>query len=301
MISNISPSIVYIGVDDKDIDLFESQYRVPNGISYNSYLIVDTKIAIMDTVDKRKTEEWTKNLQEALNGRQPDFLVVQHMEPDHAGSIAALLEKYPSLKLVASAKAIQMLPQFFEDTVFTGKTIAMKEGDTLELGEHTLQFTMAPMVHWPEVMMTYDRLDKVVFTADAFGTFGTPTCYEPWSEEARRYYLNICGKYGMQVQSVLKKLGGLEINQICPLHGPVLKENLGYYIGLYNTWSKYEPETEGVLVAHASIHGGTAKAAEHLAEIIRRKGEKEVVVIDLCRADQSFAVSEAFRDRKSVV
>ena len=301
MISNISPSIVYIGVDDKDIDLFESQYRVPNGISYNSYLIVDTKIAIMDTVDKRKTEEWTKNLQEALNGRQPDFLVVQHMEPDHAGSIAALLEKYPSLKLVASAKAIQMLPQFFEDTVFTGKTIAMKEGDTLELGEHTLQFTMAPMVHWPEVMMTYDRLDKVVFTADAFGTFGTPTCYEPWSEEARRYYLNICGKYGMQVQSVLKKLGGLEINQICPLHGPVLKENLGYYIGLYNTWSKYEPETEGVLVAHASIHGGTAKAAEHLAEIIRRKGEKEVVVIDLCRADQSFAVSEAFRLSKMVV
>ena len=301
MISNVTETIKYIGVDDTTIDLFESQYIVPNGISYNSYLIKDEKIAIMDTVDLRKGEEWFANLEEALEGRTPDYLVVQHMEPDHAGNIANLLAKYPAIKIVASAKAIQMMPQFFEDTCFEGKTIAVKEGETLNLGAHTLQFFMAPMVHWPEVMVTYDQADKVLFTADGFGKFGALAHEEDWACEARRYYFNICGKYGAQVQALLKKAATLDIACICPLHGPILKENLGYYIGLYDTWSKYEVETEGIFIAYASIHGGTKKVAEKLAEILREKGAPKVSIADLCRNDMAEAVEDAFRMSKLVV
>ena len=301
MISNVTETIKYIGVDDTTIDLFESQYIVPNGISYNSYLIKDEKIAIMDTVDLRKGEEWFTNLEEALEGRTPDYLVVQHMEPDHAGNIANLLAKYPAIKIVASAKAIQMMPQFFEDTCFEGKTIAVKEGETLNLGVHTLQFFMAPMVHWPEVMVTYDQADKVLFTADGFGKFGALAHEEDWACEARRYYFNICGKYGAQVQALLKKAATLDIACICPLHGPILKENLGYYIGLYDTWSKYEVETEGIFIAYASIHGGTKKVAEKLAEILREKGAPKVSIADLCRDDMAEAVEDAFRMSKLVV
>ena len=301
MISNVTETIKYIGVDDTTIDLFESQYIVPNGISYNSYLIMDEKIAIMDTVDLRKGEEWFANLEEALEGRTPDYLVVQHMEPDHAGNIANLLAKYPAIKILASAKAIQMMPQFFEDTCFEGKTIAVKEGETLNLGAHTLQFFMAPMVHWPEVMVTYDQADKVLFTADGFGKFGALAHEEDWACEARRYYFNICGKYGAQVQALLKKAATLDIACICPLHGPILKENLGYYIGLYDTWSKYEVETEGIFIAYASIHGGTKKVAEKLAEILREKGAPKVSIADLCRDDMAEAVEDAFRMSKLVV
>ena len=301
MISNVTETIKYIGVDDTTIDLFESQYIVPNGISYNSYLIMDEKIAIMDTVDLRKGEEWFANLEEALEGRTPHYLVVQHMEPDHAGNIANLLAKYPTIKIVASAKAIQMMPQFFEDTCFEGKTISVKEGETLNLGAHTLQFFMAPMVHWPEVMVTYDQADKVLFTADGFGKFGALAHEEDWACEARRYYFNICGKYGAQVQALLKKAATLDITCICPLHGPILKENLGYYIGLYDTWSKYEVETEGIFIAYASIHGGTKKVAEKLAEILREKGAPKGSVADLCRDDMAEAVEDAFRMSKLVV
>ena len=301
MTLNVTDQIKYIGVDDTTIDLFESQYIVPNGISYNSYLIVDKKIAIMDTVDKRKGEEWFANLEEALEGRTPDYLVVQHMEPDHSGNISLLMQKYPGIKLVASAKAIQMMPQFFEDTCFEGKTISVKEGETLSLGAHTLQFFMAPMVHWPEVMVTYDQLDKVLFTADGFGKFGALAHEEEWACEARRYYFNICGKYGAQVQALLKKAAKLDIACICPLHGPILKENLDYYIGLYDTWSKYEVETEGVFIAYASIHGGTKKAAEKMAEILRAKGAPKVSLADLCRDDMAEAVEDAFRMGKLVV
>ena len=301
MTSNVTERIKYIGVDDTTIDLFESQYIVPNGISYNSYLITDEKMAIMDTVDLRKSEDWWANLEEALEGRTPDYLIVQHMEPDHAGNIAKALEKYPEMKVVASAKAIQMMPQFFEDTDFNGRTIAVKEGDTLSLGEHTLQFFMAPMVHWPEVMVTYDQQDKVLFSADGFGKFGALAHEEDWACEARRYYFNICGKYGTQVQALLKKAATLDIACICPLHGPILKENLGYYIGLYDTWSKYEVETEGVFIAYASIHGGTKKVAEKLAEILRAKGAPKVSIADLCRGDMAEAVEDAFRMGKLVV
>ena len=301
MTTNVTEKIKYIGVDDTTIDLFESQYIVPNGISYNSYLIVDEKIAIMDTADKRMGKEWFANLEEALEGRTPDYLVVQHMEPDHAGNIAELIAKYPEIKIVASAKAIQMMPQFFEDTCFEGKTIAVKEGETLSLGEHTLQFFMAPMVHWPEVMVTYDQADKVLFTADGFGKFGALAHEEDWACEARRYYFNICGKYGAQVQALLKKAATLDIACICPLHGPILKENLGYYIGLYDIWSKYEVETEGVFIAYASIHGGTKKVAEKLAEILREKGAPKVSLADLCRDDMAEAVEDAFRMSKLVV
>ena len=301
MTSNVTERIKYIGVDDTTIDLFESQYIVPNGISYNSYLITDEKVAIMDTVDLRKSEDWWANLEEALEGRTPDYLIVQHMEPDHAGNIAKALEKYPDIKVVASAKAIQMMPQFFEDTDFNGRTIAVKEGDTLSLGEHTLQFFMAPMVHWPEVMVTYDQQDKVLFSADGFGKFGALAHEEDWACEARRYYFNICGKYGAQVQALLKKAATLDIACICPLHGPILKENLGYYIGLYDTWSKYEVETEGVFIAYASIHGGTKKVAEKMAEILRAKGAPKVSIADLCRDDMAEAVEDAFRMDKLVV
>ena len=301
MTFNVTEKIKYIGVDDTTIDLFESQYIVPNGISYNSYLIMDEKIAIMDTADKRKSEEWFTNLEESLEGRTPDYLIVQHMEPDHAGNIASLLAKYPNLQVAASAKAIQMMPQFFEDTCFEGRTIAVKEGDTLSLGTHTLQFFMAPMVHWPEVMVTYDSSDKVLFTADGFGKFGALAHEEEWACEARRYYFNICGKYGPQVQALLKKAATLDIACICPLHGPILKEDLGYYIGLYDTWSKYEVETEGVFIAYASIHGGTRKAAEKMAEILREKGAPKVSIADLSRDDMAEAVEDAFRMSKLIV
>ena len=292
---NVTETIKYIGVDDTDIDLFESQYIVPNGISYNSYLIEDEKIAVMDTVDMRKSEEWWTKLTEALDGRKPDYLIVQHMEPDHAGNIAEAMAKFPEMKVVATARAISMMPQFFEGVDFEGRTIAVGENDTLSLGKHTLQFVMAPMVHWPEVMVTYDHLDKVVFSADGFGKFGALAHEEDWACEARRYYFNICGKYGAQVQALLKKLAALDVACICPLHGPILKENLGYYIGLYDTWSKYEVETEGVLVAYASIHGGTAAAAHKMAEILREKGAPKVAVADLSRDDMAEAVEDAFR------
>ena len=301
MISNVTEKIKYIGVEDTTIDLFESQYIVPNGISYNSYLIMDEKVAIMDTADKRKGEEWFANLEEGLQGRTPDFLIVQHMEPDHAGNIAALMEKYPELKVVASAKAIQMMPQFFEDTCFEGRTIAVKEGETLDLGGRELKFFMAPMVHWPEVMVTYDSADKILFSADGFGKFGALAHEEDWACEARRYYFNICGKYGPQVQALLKKAATLDIACICPLHGPILKENLGYYIGLYDIWSKYEVETEGVFIAYASIHGSTKKAAEKFAEILREKGAPKVSIADLSRDDMAEAVEDAFRMGKLVV
>ena len=301
MTSNVTEKIKYIGVDDTTIDLFESQYIVPNGISYNSYLVMDEKIAIMDTADKRKGEEWFANLEEGLEGRTPDYLIVQHMEPDHAGNIAVLMGKYPDMKVVASAKAIQMMPQFFEDTCFEGRTITVKEGDTLSLGGRELKFFMAPMVHWPEVMVTYDSADKVLFSADGFGKFGALAHEEDWACEARRYYFNICGKYGAQVQALLKKAATLDIACICPLHGPILKENLGYYIGLYDTWSKYEVETEGVFIAYASIHGGTKKAAEKMAEILRAKGAPKVSIADLSRDDMAEAVEDAFRMSKLIV
>ena len=297
----ITRDIAYIGVDDTDLDLFESQYIIPNGISYNSYLIKDEKIAIMDTADNRKIDEWLGNLRTALDGRTPDYLVVQHMEPDHAGCIAEILEEYPAIKIVASARAIQMMPQFFEDKDFSQNTIAVKEGDTLCLGEHTLQFFMAPMVHWPEVMVTYDKKDKVVFSADGFGKFGALSHEEDWACEARRYYFNICGKYGGPVQALLKKLATLDVECICPLHGPILKENLGYYIGLYDTWSKYDVETEGVFIAYASIHGGTAAVANVMAEILREKGAKKVSVADLSRDDMAEAIEDAFRMDKMIV
>ena len=297
----VTETIKYIGVDDTDLDLFESQYIVPNGISYNSYLIEDEKIAIMDTVDKRKSAEWWANLTDALEGRTPDYLVVQHMEPDHAGNIADAMERFPQMKIVATARAIGMLPQFFEGVDFEGRTVAVGENDTLSLGQHTLQFIMAPMVHWPEVMVTYDHLDKVVFSADGFGKFGALAHDEDWACEARRYYFNICGKYGMQVQALLKKLGNLDIECICPLHGPILKENLGYYIGLYDTWSKYDVETEGVFIAYASIHGGTAVAAQKLADMLRAKGAPKVSVADLSRDDMAEAVEDAFRMGRLIV
>lgn len=301
MIKNITEKIVYVGVDDTDIDLFESQYLVPNGVSYNSYVILDEKVAVMDTVDRRKSDEWFQNLDVALAGRKPDYLVVQHLEPDHAGTIAMFLERYPDTQIVASDKAVKMMPQFFFEVKFEGRTIGVKEGDTLSLGGRTLHFAMAPMVHWPEVMVTYDSTDKVLFAADGFGKFGALSVDEPWADEARRYYINICGKYGAPVQALLKKAAGLDIAIICPLHGPVLNENLGYYIGLYDTWSKYEPEEDGTLVAYASIHGNTAEVANKFAEILRSKGAKNVVVRDLSRTDMAKVVEDAFRYSRLVV
>ncbi len=297
----ITTDITYIGVDDTDLDLFESQYIIPNGIAYNSYVIADEKIAVMDAVDARKSEEWLSNLAEALDGRTPDYIVVQHMEPDHTGSIVAVMERYPLLKIVATERAVQMLPQFFEEFDFEGRTIAVKEGDALTLGRHTLQFFTAPMVHWPEVMVTYDPTDKVLFSADGFGKFGALSHDEDWACEARRYYFNICGKYGSSVQTLLRKAAGLDIEIIAPLHGPVLTENLGYYVGLYDTWSRYDVETEGVFIACASIYGGTLEAAERLAEILRAKGAGKVSVADLSRDDMAEAVEDAFRMSRLVV
>ena len=295
----ITEDIRYIGVNDHDIDLFEGQYQVPNGISYNSYVIMDEKIAIMDTVDKRKQTEFLENLETALAGRTPDYLVISHMEPDHASSIQAVVERYPEITLVGNAKTFPMLKLYFD--LDTSRALTVKEGDTLKLGRHELTFVMAPMVHWPEVMLTYEESEKILFSADAFGKFGA-LCHEgEWIDEARRYYFNIVGKYGAQVQALLKKAAGLDIAMICPLHGPVLKENLGYYIGLYDTWSKYEPETEGVVVAYASIHGNTAAAARRMAEILSEKGAAEVMLIDLCRDDMALAVESAFRYSKMIV
>ena len=297
----ITPTIKYVGVDDLDIDLFESQYVVPEGMAYNSYIILDEKVAIMDTVDARKAAEWWQNVEAVLDGRNPDYLVVQHLEPDHAALLHEVLDRYPQVKVVATAKAVQMMPQFFENVEFEGRTIAVKEGDTLSLGSHTLQFFVAPMVHWPEVMVSYEQSEKVLFAADAFGKFGALCNEGPWDCEARRYFINICGKYGAQVQTLLKKAATLDIKTICPLHGPVLTENLAHYIGLYDIWSKYEPENEGVLVAYASIHGGTAVAANRLADILREKGTPKVVVVDLSRCDMAEAVEDAFRYSHMVV
>ena len=297
----ITSSIKYVGVDDLDIDLFESQYQVPDGMAYNSYIILDEKVAIMDTADARKGTEWWANVEAVLAGRTPDYLVVHHVEPDHASLIAEVLVKYPQCKVVATAKALQMMPQFFEGIDFNERGIAVKEGDTLSLGAHTLQFVLAPMIHWPEVMVSYEQSEKILFSADAFGKFGALCNGGAWECEARRYYINICGKYGNQVQALLKKAKALDVRMICPLHGPVLKENLAHYIGLYDIWSKYEPETEGVLVAYASIHGGTAVAAERLADILRSKGAPKVVVTDLSRCDMAEAVEDAFRYSHMVV
>ena len=303
---NITDNIRYIGVDDTDIDLFESQYAVPEGISYNSYLIIDEKVAIMDSVDRSKCDEWLTRLTNALAGRKPHYLVVQHMEPDHGGSIVAVMERWPEVKIVTSIKAIPMLAQFFGEVDFNERILAAKEGDTLSLGHHTLQFVMAPMVHWPEVMVSYEQTERVLFSADAFGTFGVLRGklddLRAWPDEARRYYYNICGKYGQPVQALLRKVGALDVQRICPLHGPVLTENLGYYIGLYDKWSRYEAESEGVLIAYASIHGNTAIVAHTLAAMIQQQAEAvEVKLIDLCRTDVSAAVAEAFRMKRMVL
>lgn len=298
----ISDSIKYVGVDDKDIDLFESQYVVPDGVSYNSYIIFDDKITIMDTVDARATEEWVKNVEEALDGKKPEYLVISHLEPDHAANIKLIADKYPDMKLIGNAKTFQMLPQFFDED-FSDRQVVVKEGDEISLGKHSLTFVMAPMVHWPEVMVAYEKTEKILFSADGFGKFGALDTEdeEGWACEARRYYFNIVGKYGAQVQNLLKKAAALDIQTICPLHGPVLKENLGYYLDLYNTWSSYEPEDEGVLVAYASIHGNTAKAAKQIAEKLKAKGVEKMEVMDLSRDDMAEAVEAAFRYDKMVL
>ncbi|MBO5660075.1 MAG: FprA family A-type flavoprotein [Bacteroidaceae bacterium] len=292
----ITDTIRYIGVDDLDIDLFESQYVVPEGMSYNSYVILDEKIAVMDTVDARKGEEWKANLTAVLDGRQPDYLVVHHMEPDHASLIAEAVNTYPAMKVVLSAAAAKMLPNFFDGTDFEGRVLSVKEDDSLSLGTHTLQFITAPMVHWPEVIMSYEQTEKVLFAADGFGKFGA-LCNETddWACEARRYYFNICGKYGAQVQAVLQKAATLDIRTICPLHGPVLSGDLTPYLSLYDTWSRYEPESEGVLVAYASIHGGTSSAAREFAEMLRARGAEKVVLSDLSRSDMAEVIEDAFR------
>ena len=289
----ITDTIKYVGANDETIDLFEGQYHVPHGVSYNSYVILDEKIAIMDTVDQRATEEWLNHLEKVLDGRTPDYLIVSHMEPDHAANIQKVAEKYPGMKIVGNAKTFPMIAQFFTLNV-EGREVIVKEGDTLSLGAHTLQFFMAPMVHWPEVMVTYEQSEKVLFSADGFGKFGSLAIEEPWEDEARRYFINIVGKYGAPVQTLLKKAATLDIAMICPLHGPVLTENLGHYIGLYDTWSSYRPEEKGVLIAYASIYGNTRKAAEALAEELTHAG-RQVCVMDLCRCDLAEAVSNAFR------
>lgn len=294
MNKNITDSIIYIGVDDKIIDLFESQYDVPNGISYNSYVIEDEKITVMDTVDARASDEWFANLEAALGGREPSYLVISHLEPDHAANIARFAEKYPSAQLVGNAKTFAMLPQFF-DSAFEDRQVEVKEGDELSIGSHTLTFVMAPMIHWPEVMVTYEKSEKTLFSADAFGKFGALDTDEDWDCEARRYYFNIVGKYGAQVQTLLKKASSLDIEIICPLHGPILTENLSHYIGKYDVWSRYEPENKGVTIAFASIHGNTANAAGLLAEKLKEAGEEKVSLFDLARDDMAEAVEDAFR------
>ena len=297
---NITDTIKYIGVNDHQVDLFEGQYAVPNGMSYNSYAILDEKIAIMDTVDAAFTHEWLDNIQNALGNRKPDYLIVQHMEPDHSANIVNFIKTYPDAQIVSSAKAFSMMKNFF-GTDFADRQIIVGEGDTLSLGEHNLTFVTAPMVHWPEVIVTYDSTDKVLFSADGFGKFGALDIEEDWACEARRYYIGIVGKYGAQVQNLLKKAAGLDINIICPLHGPVLNENLGYYLNLYNTWSSYQPEEEGVMIAYTSVYGNTKKAVMMLAEKLRANGCPKVVVNDLARCDMAEAVEDAFRYNKLVL
>lgn len=290
----ISDAVKYIGADDKTIDLFESQYVVPNGVSYNSYLILDDKIAVMDTADKRVEKEWFANLEKELNGRQPDYLIVSHMEPDHASLIVKFVEKYPEAKVVGNVKTFNMAEQFF-DMDLSDKKVMVAEGDELSLGQHTLVFYMAPMVHWPEVMVEYEKKEKILFSADGFGKFGALDTEEDWTCEARRYYFNIVGKYGAQVQALLKKASGLDISMICPLHGPILKEDLGFYLNKYQIWSSYEPEDKGVFIAYASIHGNTADAAKLLKEELQAAGEEKVSICDLAREDMAEAIEDAFR------
>ena len=298
-IFDVTDTVKYIGVDDKEMDLFENQYILKNGISYNSYLIMDEKIVVMDTVDKRKTDEWLHNLEEALNGRKPDYLVISHLEPDHSGSIGNILKKYPDMKIISNEKVFSMLPQFIDDNI-EEKKVVVKEGDCINTGKHNLTFVMTPMVHWPEVMMTYDKTDKILFSADAFGKFGTLDTKEEWIDEARRYFLNIVGKYGMQVQNVLKKASSLGINIICSLHGPILKENLEYYINLYDIWSKYEYEEEGTLIVCGSLHGNTLEIAQKLEKDLKDKGEN-VTLIDISRIPIPDVIPLAFKYSKMVI
>ncbi len=297
---NITKDIKYIGVNDRKIDLFEGQYQVPNGMAYNSYAIIDEKIAIMDSVDANFTEEWLQNIEKALLGRKPDYLIVQHMEPDHSANIINFLNEYPKAKIVATSKSFVMMKNFFGRD-FSENMLSVGEGDALSLGHHNLQFFTAPMVHWPEVMVTYDSTDKVLFSADAFGKFGALDTDEDWACEARRYYIGIVGKYGAQVQNLLKKTANLDIEKICALHGPILEKNLEYYINLYNTWSSYEPEEEGVVIAYTSVYGNTKKATESLAEQLSKKGCQKVVLNDLARCDMAEAVEDAFRYSKLVL
>lgn len=297
----ITEDIIYVGVNDHDVDLFEGQYIVPNGMAYNSYVIRDEKIAVMDTVDGRFAEEWLANIEKALDGATPDYLIVQHMEPDHAANIQVFAEKYPSAQIVGNAKTFTMMKNFFHGLELDGKTVEVKNGETLNLGKHELTFVFAPMVHWPEVMVTYDSSDKVLFSADGFGKFGALDVEEDWDCEARRYYIGIVGKYGAQVQNLLKVAATLDIQIICPLHGPVLTENLGHYIEKYNIWSSYGVESEGVMIAYASVYGNTKKAAELLAKKLQEKGCPKVVVCDLAREDMAEAVEDAFRYGKLVL
>ncbi len=296
----ISKSIKYVGVDDKTLDLFESQYIIPNGVSYNSYLIKDEKNLLMDTVDKRKTEEWLENVTKALENEKLDYLVISHLEPDHSAGIKILMEEYPEMKIVGNKKTFDMFEQFL-NVDFSNRNVVVEEGDELNIGTHTLKFFMAPMVHWPEVMVTFEQTEKILFTADGFGKFGALDTDEDWACEARRYYFNIVGKYGMQVQQLLNKVVNLEVKMICPLHGPILKENLEYYINKYDIWSKYEPEDDGVFIAYNSIHGKTKEAVEKLAEILKQDGAKKVSISDLARDDMAEAIEDAFRYDKLIV
>ena len=297
---NLTNKIEYIGVNDKTLDLFESQYIIPNGVSYNSYIIKDEKNVVMDTVDKRATNEWLENIETSLNEENIDYLVISHLEPDHSANIQLIAEKYPNMKIILNKRTESMMKQFF-DMDLSSRYIIVKEGDIIDIGEHKLQFFMAPMVHWPEVMMTYEQTEKILFSADGFGKFGTLDTEEDWTCEARRYYFNIVGKYGAQVQQLLKKVSKLDIKMICPLHGSILKENLNYYINKYDTWSSYKPEDDGVLVAYNSIHGNTRKAVENLEEMLKENGAKKVVVSDLSREDMADVIENAFRYDKLII
>ena len=297
----ISKDIIHIGASDKDIKIFESQYVLKNGMSYNSYLIKDEKNVVLDTIDEKLTDIWFKNLEKALDGEKPDYLIVSHMEPDHAYNIGKLAKKYPEMKIVGNQLTFNMLANFFKEIDFSNRKFVVMEGDVLDIGKHKLQFFMAPMVHWPEVMVTYEQTEKILFSADGFGKFGALDVDEEWDCEARRYYFGIVGKYGMQVQALLKKAATLDIQMICPLHGPILKENLGYYIDKYNTWSSYKPEEEGIYIACSSIYGNTLKAAQKLAEILKEKGAKKVVLADLTKEDWAEAIEDAFRYSHLVV
>ncbi|MBO5485087.1 MAG: FprA family A-type flavoprotein [Lachnospiraceae bacterium] len=300
MKSNVTNDVFYVGADDRDLDLFEGQYIIPNGVSYNSYVIMDEKIAIMDMVDRRAAKDWFANLEEVLGDKKPDYLIISHLEPDHSANLAEVLERYPEIQIVSNAKLFGMLPNFF-DVNIEEKKVTVAEGDTLSLGKHTLHFVMAPMVHWPEVMVTYEETDKILFSADGFGKFGALDTEEDWACEARRYYFNIVGKYGAPVQALLKKAAALDIQIICPLHGPVLSENLEYYIGKYQTWSSYEPEDKGVFIAYSSLHGNTKQAAEKLAEILEADGVEKVAIADLAREDMAECIEDAFRYDRLVV